>query len=844
MAQLIVMPGAARPRPTPEQHLAADPESSVWVSASAGTGKTRVLSNRLLRLLLAGNDPAAILCLTYTKAGAAEMARRVQQDLAGLAVMPRDELTAALEGLLDRAPGAGEIDRARGGLLAVLDLPAGLRIMTIHSFCQSLLYRFPLEAGVSPHFELLEPRAAAALRERARDEVLIDRAPAVRAAIDRLAVALGEHSLSEGLSALDGRRAELTRMLAEHDGDVDALIAGVYGALGVEPGMTVNDLRVAVCSDPERDEPALLAAASALASGKKTDVEAANKIRAWIEAEHDGRLSQISDYQQAFLTKDKKPRKKLANKDVSDGFPHVMPVLEAEQARLLAAAEREKAVGVAEKTGALLCVGAAIIQAYERRKQAQGVLDYTDLIDKSQALLTDQDAGAWVRYKLDQRIDHLLIDESQDTSPDQWEIIQALIDDFWSGEGAREKPPTLFVVGDEKQSIFGFQGADVETYQRLRGRFEERALGARRRWGDVPLAQSFRSAQAILDVVDAVFDKEAAVGAHCGAEPMKHRAFKQDAKGLVEVWPLIGPDQPEDEAVDGWALPDQATVADSAELRLARNIAEQIRCWLLDRTPLANKDRPIEPGDIMILLPRRGVLQDRIIRELKKNDVPVAGADRIGLTDELAVMDLMALGDALLLPEDDLTVATLLRSPLFDFSDEQLFRLAHDRGERPLYRRLTDLRDTDPAFAKADDRLRALLAVVDYAPPFEFFSRFLAEGASNGRRRLLRRLGPAAILPIEAFLAQAIAYEKSHPPSMQGFLHWLRADSEAIKRDVQESAKEVRILTVHGAKGLEAPIVFLADATYRKTMQKDRLLWRDDGLPLWKMPERDRDRHS
>ncbi|MGI9501823.1 MAG: UvrD-helicase domain-containing protein, partial [Geminicoccaceae bacterium] len=600
MAQLTVMPAATRPKPTPEQHLAADPTSSVWVSASAGTGKTRVLSNRLLRLLLEGADPAAILCLTYTKAGAAEMARRVQDDLANLAVMPEEVLTANLEGLLGRPSRAEEVSRAKNGLLAVLDLPAGLRIMTIHSFCQSLLYRFPLEAGVSPHFELLEPRAAAALMRKARDAVLIDQAPDLRAAIDRLAVALGEQSLGEGLQALDGRRADLTRLLAAHGGEIDGLIAHVHQTLDIEPGTTLDGLRAAICSDADRDEPALLAAASALATGKKTDVEAGERIRAWIEADLEGRLRQLPDYRLAFVTKDGKPRKKLANKDVSEGFPQIMPVLDAEQGRLLAAAEREKAVRVAERTAALLRVGGAIIQAYERQKQALGKLDYTDLIDKCRALLADHDAGDWVRYKLDQRIDHLLVDESQDTSPDQWEIIQALIDDFWSGEGARSTPPTLFVVGDEKQSIFGFQGADVDTYQRLRNAFGARAAAAGMAFRDTPLARSFRSAPAILAAVDAVFaDPSIQAGVQGGGEEMQHLAFKQEAKGQVELWPLIEGEAAED--AEPWSLPDRTAIADSAERRLAQTIALQIQAWLRDGTRLANQNRAIEAGDIMIL---------------------------------------------------------------------------------------------------------------------------------------------------------------------------------------------------------------------------------------------------
>lgn len=830
--------------PTEEQHRAADPERSVWVSASAGTGKTRVLSNRMLRLLLHGNDPANILCLTYTKAGAAEMARRVQDDLSKFAVLPDEVLALTLSNLLGRPAKDAEFSRARAGLLRVLDLPAGLRIMTIHSFCQSLLRRFPLEAEVSPHFELLEPRAAAALLERARDEVLISRNPELRQAVETLAIALGEFSLTEGLNALNAKRAEFARKLLDVGG-VDELLAELNATLGVEPGMTVDRLRQAVCSDPGLDEPALLAAASALATGTKTDVATAERLRPWIEADEAGRLGLLPDYRLAFLTAKDEARKKLATKNVSEKFPHIVQALETEQARLLAFADREKALKVAERTAALLRVGAAIIQAYERRKQAESKLDYTDLIQISRRLLGERDSGDWVRYKLDQRIDHLLIDESQDTSPDQWDIVEAMIDDFFSGDSGREVTPTLFVVGDEKQSIFGFQGADVETFQQRRKTFQGRAEMAGLPFPSVPLERSFRSAPAVLRAVDAVFaDPCIGTGVHSGDDAMQHRAFKEKAPGLVEIWPLVEGEKTEEAGGQGWILPDRTVFADPAELRLARAIAWQIQSWLKDNVPLAGQDRPIRPKDIMILLPRRGVMQDYLVRELKRNAVPVAGADRIALTDELAVMDLMALGDALLLPEDDLTMAALLRSPLFGLSDEELFTLAHDRGDRPLYRRLHDLRHVTKKYAEADERFSALLAKVDYTPPYEFFASFLAEGAPNGRRLLLRRLGAAAALPIEAFLAQAITYERSNPPSMQGFLHWLRADSDAIKRDAQDVRDEVRVLTVHGSKGLEAPIVFLADATYQKTLQKDRLLWREDGLPLWKVAKDQQDPQS
>jgi ATP-dependent helicase/nuclease subunit A len=300
--------------------------------------------------------------------------------------------------------------------------------------------------------------------------------------------------------------------------------------------------------------------------------------------------------------------------------------------------------------------------------------------------------------------------------------------------------------------------------------------------------------------------------------------------GLVEIWPLIEVEPAP--KLDGWQLPEEHEARERGEKSLAQAIARQIFSWLRERTPLPSTGRPIRAGDVMILLPRRGILQELLIRDLKQLHVPVAGADRLALTDDIAVMDLMALGDVLLLPEDDLSLAAVLRSPLFGLSEEELFELAYGRGAASLHQRLEAARDRPP-FAEAYERLRDLSARVDFLSPFEFYVRLLGEGGA--RRRLLARLGPAAAEPIEAFLAQALAFEQNHPPSMQGFLHWLRADSTELIRDPDRPRDEVRVLTCHGAKGLEAPIVFIADATFVPTA-RDRLLWTaPDGLPLWRV---------
>ncbi|HSA79215.1 MAG TPA: 3'-5' exonuclease, partial [Geminicoccaceae bacterium] len=445
--------------------------------------------------------------------------------------------------------------------------------------------------------------------------------------------------------------------------------------------------------------------------------------------------------------------------------------------------------------------------------------------------------GSWVQYKLDQQIDHLLVDEGQDTSPEQWAILEALCAEFFAGAGARPIRRTLFVVGDEKQSIMSVQGADVACYRRFRETFAARAAAGRQPWREEPLGRSFRAAKPILDLVDAVFaDPAAREGMVSGAAWPAHECFLTTAKGQVEVWPLIEA-EPAAKA-EGWQLPDRQDAIGRSETRLARAIARQIFEWRRDGTPLPSTGRPIGAGDVMVLLPRRGILQDLLIRELKRLQVPVAGPDRLALTDEIAVMDLVALGEALLLPEDDLTLAAVLKSPLFGLSEDDLFELAYDRGDATLYQRLRE----HPRFKEAYERFAELLRQADFTPPFEFYARLL--GAGGGRERLLARLGAAATEPIEAFLAQALAFEQGHPPSLQAFLHWLRADTTELIRDPDRPRDEVRVLTCHGAKGLEAPIVFIADAGFVPSA-RDRLLWTEPmGLPLWRVRSELRDSQS
>jgi ATP-dependent helicase/nuclease subunit A len=831
---------AVTERPTPAQTIAADPARSVWVTANAGTGKTRVLTNRVLRLLLESADPESILCITFTRAAAAEMAARIEKQLADWSVEHDEAKLADQLAALTGEPAAQAVtDRARRLFAQVLDLPSGLPIMTIHGFCQGLLRRFPLEAGIAPHFELIDERTAKELQIEARQQVLASPEPAVMQAIEDLAVLMGDDSLTDAIAQLLARRQHLTGLAGAHGGAA-GVIRAVAELLEIRPGDTPEAIIERACRAEEVDSRNLVPAANALLQGTDGQARNGRTILTWLNAAEADRRTLFESYRCTFFTGTGEPAKRLAPKAMDAALAQALLF---EQARLARVCDALKALEVARRTTVLLTVGYAVIDAYAAIKRQAAALDFDDLIAETEMLLRDRGNRDWVRFKLDARIDHLLVDEAQDTSPLQWSIIEHLVEEFHAGEGAGRSDRTLFVVGDEKQSIYSFQGADLASFAAVRDRLTRKFRDAQRPLERTVLDLSFRSGPAILEAVDAVLaDPEICSAVAGDGEAVTHQTFRRNALSRVELWPLVVPAERPGRDAEGWQLPTERFDADEAEARLAGDIARTIRRWLDEQEVLEATGAPIRAGDILILLQRRGIAQERILKALKEHDIPVAGADRLMLTDSIAVEDLMALGQSLLLPEDDLTLAALLKCPLVGLDEDALFHLAYDRGKAHLFERLRTLGERGEApFAAAWARFRGWLAMTDFMPPFELFTRIL--GPEGGRRRLLQRLGPDAAEPIETFLAQALAYEDGHPASLQGFLHWLGLDAESLKRDMERGTDAVRVMTVHGAKGLEAPIVFLAEAgPYQPQDARDRLLYDPaTGLPLWRAaaPERD-----
>ncbi|SIO49553.1 DNA helicase/exodeoxyribonuclease V, subunit A [Rhodovulum sp. ES.010] len=812
---------------TERQVQAADPANSTWLSANAGSGKTRVLTDRVARLLLNRVPPERILCLTYTKAAASEMQNRLFRRLGDWAMLGDADLRNALRRLGQDGPiEAPMLREARRLFARAIETPGGLKIQTIHSFCAALLRRFPLEAGVSPQFVEMDDRAARRLRAEIVEEMADGADAAAFAALARFHVG----------DDLDGLTAEIGQH--RHGFPVRPDAEAIWRQFGLAPG---TDAACVLRGVVTGDEPELMARVlPVLQAGTKTDAKAA----ALLGGLDFGRpsLGLLEALEGPFLYGAKTSAAEPFSAKVG-AFPTkatraalgpALARLDALMERVAEGRRQRLALAAAERTLALHRFAAAFLPRYDRRKLERGWLDFDDLILKARALLTDPGVAQWVLFRLDGGLDHILVDEAQDTSPAQWDVIERLAEEFTAGAGARaDVERTIFVVGDKKQSIYSFQGADPDGFDRMKDLFRTRLQGIDRALVELPLEYSFRSSPAILGVVDQTFPEGARQG--LGRE-MLHRAFHDDLPGRVELWPVVEPAGPGEEG--HWADPVDTPSERHHSVTLARRVAGAIRAMIDDGATIAKKveggglrRRPVHEGDVLILVQRRSDLFHEIIRACKAQGLEVAGADRLKIGGELAVRDLTALLSFLALPEDDLSLACALRSPLFGWDEAALYRLAAKRSGAHLWQ---VLRHADWAGTETKAALDDLARHADFLRPYEVLERILTR--HDGRRRLIARLGEEAEDGIDALLAQALSYERLEVPSLTGFLAWIESDEVEIKRQLDSAGDRLRVMTVHGAKGLEAPIVILPDTAQRDVRIRDQLLPLPAGGMAWTAP--------
>jgi len=789
------------------QRAVADPEVSAWVAANAGSGKTHVLAQRVINLLLKGVEPEKILCITFTKAAAANMAKRVFDTLAQWTTLDDTALDAAIRERSSMAPDAKRRALARRLFARALETPGGLKVQTIHAFCTQLLHRFPFEANVAARFAVLDETEQTQTLEKLTLHVLLDGAGDPESPLGRaLAVAMtaaADQTFRDVVRGAIGRRDAISRWVIGA-GSVTAAIAALSRALGVDPSETSESIDEAFFAGSSIAPAEWSVLAAALMAGNKTDAEQARRFGLLASLPLSDR---VETYLDIFCTaSERAPRKSIVTKAIKDAI--LVERLSAEQDRVCALLQSKRAVICRDRSAALLTVTYDVLTRYHNEKERRGLADYDDLIDKTLELLTNVDA-AWVHYKLDFGIDHLLIDEAQDTSHKQWQIVRQLVAEFTAGAGARDVPRTIFAVGDEKQSIYSFQNAAPKEFEEMRRYFETAHKNVEIKFEFRKFEHSFRSGEAVLAAVDEVFKaKEIAASVSSDTDGFPpHIALPDAAPSLVEIWEPVEPDERRE--IEGWDAPFDRVSETSPRVKLARRIARTVRRLVDARDPVGIERRAARYGDVLILVRQRGELFETIIRALKNENVEVAGADRLVLTEHIAVMDLIALADALLLLQDDLALAAVLRSPLFGFTDQDLFEVAWDRGPLSLRAALGRKANDREIFAAATARLDELDGAARRETPFAFYAHIL--GAGGGRQRFLARLGAESNDALDEFLNLAFDYERRETPSLQGFVAWLRAARAEIKRDMEIARDEVRVMTVHGAKGLEAPIVILAD---------------------------------
>lgn len=783
------------------QRRAANPRASAWVSANAGAGKTKVLTDRVVRLLLAGSLPGRILCLTFTKAAAANMAIRVFERLGRWVTLDEESLVRELTELEGAKPTRQQVKLARTLFARAVETPGGLKIDTIHAFCERLLHLVPFEANVPARFAVLDESQTDEMLAQATANVMADAAsgnfPELTDALDIISV----DAVGDALTAAINAALKCKTFLHDPTGP-----ARLRRELGLGPDETIEGIENAMLEGgiAPGEWPAI---AQELLAGKATDQERAASFIAAAEAQDPD--EKLKHYLLVFLKEtDWTPRaeSRLVTKSVD---PALKERLLTEQTRIWQLIDKRKAARAAERTNALFTLAAEIHARVEQAKMRLGALDFQDLIDKTLALLSRGDT-AWVLYKLDRGIDHVLIDEAQDTNPEQWEILRRITEDFTAGAGAAgHRVRTLFAVGDPKQSIYGFQGAAPQEFESTRRDWSQKVREAELHFEDVSLTMSFRSAKAVLSAVDATFAVERhfkGLSFEDKAVGTVHESARPHAPGLVELWPVETP--AEEEEPEAWVLPIDEPEQQSPPVVVARRIAQAVKCWTTKGDEMG---RVWTAGDVLVLVRKRGAAFEAVIRALKEAGVPVAGADRLNIGEHIAVLDLVAAGRAALLPDDDLTLATALKSPLVGLTDDDLIRIAAGRAdEESLHMALE--RHAEAGDAKARRGCEALHAWRELARvhgPFGFFATLL--GPRGGRSLLVARLGSEAGDAIDAFLCFAHQSEMTETPSLTVFLNRFESASHTIKRDLDSVNNEVRVMTVHGAKGLEAPIVVLID---------------------------------
>ncbi|KJV65488.1 MULTISPECIES: UvrD-helicase domain-containing protein [Ehrlichia] len=762
--------------------------SFIWISASAGTGKTRILVNRVLRLLVTGHKN--ILCLTFTNAAAHEMTERIHSILSTWIILKNEELKKALQDIIPTQITPKEFKRARELFNNLQNV--SLSVKTIHSFCYQLISTFPIEAGISPNCTIKD---------------FTESFPKI---FHKL---LYDSTITHHLSAISHEITEATiydllyKLLSKQHYNLNQ--GSVYQKLNIH--------NMKPCQLLPIDNHTLNYLIKILSEGSIRDKKISDKLAKWSNSLQKYKLQKLNEYAKIFInlpSLEKKSISSIITKNTLTDFPEAEKIILDIQEEILNFTKIFYSNKIAERTIHLIEIAKCFIKLYQQDKQKLNYLDHNDIIDLALNLLTNPAYKDWILFQLDSKIDHLLIDESQDNSIKQWNIILQLCNDFFSGIGTTEEPKTLFIVGDIKQSIYGFQNARPDYFDPMCHYFAQQSSQYKQKI--LHLTQSFRSTPPILKLVDKVFNNFCQEISF-NTTKIKHEIFRKNDPGYVEIWPIINIKNNKSFSLD---LENQAY--QDPNLLLASTIAKKIHTWIINKRIILAKNRPITAGDFLILVRHRTSFIDHIITALKKLDVPTLERDKFKIMDYTVIQDLINLGEFLLLPENDLALIGLLKSPIFEFTEEQIFHLAYNRNNTYLWKEL------QLKFSTISKYLKQLIDISQLHNPLNLYHHIISEH----KHKFIKRLGQSSIEIIGEFINLLIQSESHNLNSLQAFIHWIKNTNPEIKSDINLRQDYVKIMTIHNAKGMQSPIVFLSDTT---TISKSetQLVFDEEHTPFW-----------
>jgi len=808
-----------------KQSIASDPQYSIWTSASAGSGKTTVLVKRLLRMFLCGIEPSKILCITFTNTAAAEMRNRINSKLSEWATFDDDKLESEIfkleGGNVDGMPKKLKI--ARSLFAKILDYSNDFKILTIHSFCQQVIKRFPLEANIIPNFKIADEILSTELLLQAKDEILKTDDKKISEAIKYVFTYKNEEDFLELLKQTIRQKDNLLYLKSKFF-TVDGVIDEIRRVFNIKRGENIDEITKKFIDNIDLSLFTYDIIDTIKTIGKKTDLDFINSIMSV--------KKNVNDYINVFLTKDKTIRKKIITKSVSDKFPEIYAFTIAEASRVFEFKEKLSNIHNFEFTAAFLRITYHIFDIYAGLKRKGGYLDYSDLIFETSRLLNDSKYrnlgnenmySNWINYKLDEGLDHLLIDEAQDTSPIQWDIVKSITEEFFAGYGQKDdENRTIFVVGDEKQSIFSFQGAEPLNFNIMLKYYMEKVKNAGKKFEKIYLETSFRSLKSILSITDAVFSEPSRLKAITKIESIiKHNVVRSDGIGKVEVWPLVEAKNVEKEdeknnRIMDWKINYLENIELTNKQKLAEIIANRIDSWFKKgKLIYSRKDaclRQVKYSDIMILVKSRDKdFINYLIRQFNKHNIRTTGNDKFNLIDNIIAQDIISLFRFILFNEDDLSLANIVKSPFLSLNENDLYELCDFKNNNScsLWKALKTIK----RFSEKKLILEELLDKSKSMGIYEFmFYLFETKGF---RLKFKERFPYITDEVVNEFFTIANNYETNHNNStLLNFVYFLEDSGLEIKRDMEQSSDEIRIMTIHSSKGMESPIVILPDTNH------------------------------